>query len=162
MKSIAKTFLTRPIRLFSTFLFSLVFSLVLSFGTLATTPIPLHAQSTAPPKLDYSGFVKCDGVVNKKEPYRNVPCDFTQLIKTVNSAINWIFIISIPVATVLFAYAGLLYITGKPGNLTKANKIFTSVGIGFIIMITAWFVVRTAVDWFVKSDSGATTFLGGK
>lgn len=112
------------------------------------------------PALDYSGFVKCDGVVNPDEPGRNVTCDFNALMNTIIKGINWLFIISIPLATVLFAYAGLLYISGVPGNRTKANKIFTSVGIGFIIMLTAWFLVRTALDWLVTPDFGATTFLG--
>jgi hypothetical protein len=78
---------------------------------------------------------------------------------TVVKAISWLFFISIPVATALFAYAGVLYMKGTPGDRTKANNIFTHVGIGFIMMITAWFVVRTAVDWFVKPEFGATLFI---
>ncbi len=128
----------------------------------------LSFAQNAPPPLDYSGFVKCDGVVKKdgSEPQRDVKCDFVALVDTVNKGINWLFIISIPIATVLFAYAGLLYLTGASGNISKAKTIFTSVGIGFIIMITAWFVVRTAVGWFLdddpKNDVGksATMFLG--
>jgi hypothetical protein len=121
---------------------------------------PVLAQA---PKLDYSGFVKCDGVVKKGvvgEEARNVPCDFNALMDTVIKAINWLFIITIPIATVLFAYGGLLYMTGKSGNIETAKKIFSSAAIGFIIMITAWFVVRTIVNWFVKDTSTANTFLG--
>ncbi len=112
------------------------------------------------PQLNYSGFVKCDGVVKKDEPGRTTECNFAALVGTINSLINWVFVISIPIATVLFAYAGLLYITGIPGKISQAHAIFKSVGIGFIIMITAWFAVRTVVGWFVEPGSGATTFLG--
>lgn len=138
-----------------------MFTLLL--GTLFLNPAVTLAQSTTPPPLDYSGFVKCDGVVKTgkdAEPGRTQVCNFAALMNTIVKAINWLFIISIPVATVLFAYAGLLYMTGTPGNRTKANGIFTSVGIGFIIMITAWIGVRTAVGWFVEPDSSATIFLG--
>jgi hypothetical protein len=141
--------------------------LIVSFFALVPASVSAAAVG-APPPLDYSGFVKCDGVVKKDadgkllEPERNVVCDFAALMNTINKGINWMFYISIPIAGVLFAYAGLLYITGKPGNRTKANGLFTSVAIGFIIMVTAWFVVRTVVSWFVDPDFKATIFLDGK
>ena len=106
--------------------------------TLSIIPNFSLAQTNTPPKLDYSGFVKCDGVLNPKEPDRQKLCNFAALVDTVNKAINWLFIISIPVAVALFAYGGLLYMTGTSGNRTKANNVFTSVGKGFIIMIVAW------------------------
>ncbi len=109
--------------------------------------------------LDYSGFVKCDGVLTPGEEGRKTVCDFSALMKTIIGLINWLFIIAIPIATVLFAYAGLLYMTGVSGNRVKANKIFTSVAIGFSIMLVAWISVRTVVDKFTDKDSGATTFI---
>jgi len=124
--------------------------------------MPQAALSVAtPPPLDYSGFVKCDGVPNPEEPQRNVRCDFNALMDTVIKTINWAFVISIPVVTALFAYAGLLYMTGRPNYRTKANTIFTSVGIGFIIVITAWFIVHTVVDWLVDKSvvPNATIFI---
>ncbi|MDP3962515.1 MAG: hypothetical protein Q8Q03_01460, partial [bacterium] len=90
---------------------------------------------------------------------RQQKCDFAALMRTINKLINWMFYIAIPAAAVLFAYAGLLYIRGTSSSRTTANKIFTSVGIGFIIMLVAWIGVRQAVDWLVE-DKSATTFLG--
>ena len=138
----------------------LVMLVLLSSATLVS------AQSTGV-KLDYSGFVKCDGVVSrdekgaikKGEEARDVECNFAALMNTIAKGINFLFYISIPVAATLFAYAGALYMTGTSGNIGTAKKIFTSVGIGFIIMVTGWFGVRTFVDWFVKDTSGANTFL---
>lgn len=122
------------------------------------TPMSVLAQDA--PRLDYSGFVNCDGVVKKDEQFRQTKCDFQALMATINKMINWMFYISIPAAGVLFSYAGLLYIRGTSNSRSQANKIFTSVGIGFIIMLVAWIGVRTAVDWLVNKNSGATTFLG--
>lgn len=136
--------------------------------------LTIPAVSLAQPALNYSGFVDCDGVVGKVldkygkptetakagEEERQKRCDFAALMRTVNKMINWMFYIAVPIATVLFAYAGLLYIRGTSGARTEANKIFTSVGIGFIIMLVAWISVRTVVDWFVEDSVGATIFLG--
>lgn len=122
-------------------------------------PILTFAQGTGV-KLDYSGLVKCDGVVTKSEGQdRGNTCDFNDLIGTFKSTISWLFFISVPLATTLFAYAGLLYMTGSPKNIGAAKEIFTSVGWGFIIMLTAWFLVVTAVNWFVKPGSGVDTFV---
>ncbi len=134
-------------------LFLTLFSAILPVAYIA------HAQD-APPKLDYSGLVKCDGVINPDEADRKTKCDFAALMDTVNQLITWCFLISIPVATVLFAWAGLLFMRGTPGTIKKGKDIFTSVAIGFIIVLVAWISVRTFVDWFVKDSSGATTFLG--
>lgn len=123
----------------------------------------IRAQTETAPKLDYSGFVKCDGIVTSVgEPDRQKECDFAALIDTINKLINWLFIISIPIATVLFAWAGLLYLTGSEKNIGKAKSIFTSVGIGFIIMIVAWLAVYTVVNWLVKPNFGATSLIEQK
>jgi len=123
------------------------------------------------PPLDYSGFVKCDGVVNTEkdasgnliEDKRTVKCDFNALINTINELVKWLFIITIPVATVLFAYGGLLYLTGSQNNIGKAKAIFTSVGKGFIIMLVAWVIVYTLVNWLIDPEfKGATTLIEQK
>ncbi len=109
--------------------------------------------------LDYSGFVKCDGVLKKGETYRDKVCDFKALIDTILGLITWMFLISIPIATAMFAWAGLLYMTGISKNISKAKSIFVTTAIGFIIMLVAWIGVRTIVDYIAKSDSGVTTFI---
>ena len=83
------------------------------------------------------------------------------------TVINWLFVIAIPIAIVLFAYGGVLYILGTPGNRKKANEIFTAAGIGFGIMLIAWVSVYTIVSWLTTGSNGSstnptgiTTFLG--
>ena len=144
-----------------TLMFLVGISLVPRLSFAQNTDVPATPVDQTGSQLNYSGFVKCDGVVKTdgSEPYRQTPCDFATLMNTVNKGINWLFFISIPIAATLFAYAGLLYMSGIPDKRKKANGIFTSVAIGFIIMLTAWLIVRTAVGWFVKPTVNATIFL---
>ncbi len=59
----------------------------------------------------------------------------------------------------MFAWAGLLYMTGMPKNISKAKSIFLTTVIGFTIMLVAWIGVRTIVDYIANGDSGVTTFI---
>ncbi len=131
---------------------SFVFLSLISF----MTPVAVvYAQA---PKLDYSGFVKCDGELKDGEQGRQTRCDFAALMNTIVKLVNWLFYISIPLAIVMFAWSGALYMTGQKGNIDKAKGIFTAVAVGFIIMVVAWFVVRQVVEWFV-ADPAATVFV---
>lgn len=130
-------------------------------------PVLVMAQAKATPeptKLDYSGLVKCDGILDPKEPFRNNPCNFVALMAMVKSTINWLFLITIPIMTVLLAYAGLLYMTGTQGNIGTAKSIFQSAGKGFIIMLIAWVSVITVVNWFItqKNQEVIKTFVNIK
>jgi len=122
---------------------------------LTLVPVASFAQATQPNtvKLDYSGLVQCDGVLDPSEKDRTNVCNFVALFSMVKYIINWMFFISVPLATALFAYAGFLYMTGKEKNIGTAKDIFSSVGTGFIIMLVAWFAVITLVGWFVSPDN---------
>lgn len=94
-------------------------------------------------------------------------CDFNELLIEGRTIIDWLFAVAVPIAVVLFAYGGLLYITGTSGNRTKANGIFTAAGIGFGIMLIAWVSVYTIVGWLTAgtnsnsaNPTGITSFLG--
>lgn len=100
--------------------------------------------------LDYSGLVKCDGVITDTEKFRQEECDFIALMGMVNSIVNWVFGISIPIAVASFAYSGFLYMTGEQGKMKQARGIMSNVAIGFIIMLCAWFIVSTLIKWVVK------------
>jgi hypothetical protein len=94
-------------------------------------------------------------------------CDFNYFLKEMRTVINWLFVIAIPIAIVLFAFGGILYIIGTSKNRTWANQIFTATGIGFGIMLIAWVSVYTIVSWLTTGTNGSsnnptgiTTFLG--
>lgn len=101
---------------------------VLLLLILASAPVFLYAESP---------LVPCDGSARK-------PCDFGQLVLLVKNLINYIFIIAVPIATVMFAYAGFLYLTaaGDTGKISKAHSVFWTVFIGFIIILSAWLIVK--------------------
>jgi hypothetical protein len=120
--------------------------------TLTLLPALSFAEDPNQTSLDYGGLVKCDGVVTATEEYRRNPCDFAELIKTVKSGINWLFVITIPIMTVFMAYGGILYMTGSQKNIGTAKSIFQSAGLGFIIMLIAWVSVVTVVNWFLTPD----------
>jgi hypothetical protein len=56
-------------------------------------------------------------------------------------------------------YGGYLYMTGEQDKIKTAKNIFLNVCIGFIIMITSWFVVTTVVGWVVDDRTGATSLI---
>ena len=58
-----------------------------------------------------------------------------------------------------FAYAGFLYVKGTQEDLSRARKIFPKLALGFILMLTAWFIVYQILAWLTGS-AGATAFLG--
>lgn len=140
--------------------FILIIASITLLWSFSSIGLQVFGAVTAPNSdLKYSDFVICDGVVNKNEPNRNVVCSFSALLKTINSIISYMFYISIPIAVILFAYGGLLYLTGKEKNITDAKKMFITVGQGFVIMLIAWVAVYTVVNWLVKPGSGVLQFL---
>lgn len=86
---------------------------------------------------------------NSGKQYR--PCNFNALMELAQHLINSMITLGILASLALFTYAGGLHVTGSPGNIEKAKKIYTNVLKGFIIMITAWFIVYQIVDW-IKCD----------
>ena len=131
---------------------------------------PSASQTPTPPNTgsNPTGLVICTGAKDTANPNDNRPiCDFNYFLQEIRTVINWLFVIAIPVATVLFAYGGILYILGTPGNRTKARGVFTATGIGFGIMLIAWVSVYTIVSWLTTGSNGSstnptgiTTFLG--
>lgn len=144
---------------FNKYLFTIKKAFVLLFctGLMLSAPFTTVYGASAPD--NYSGLVKCSGVTvdgNKSE----VQCNFTTLIGSITSIINWMFAISVPVAVALFAYAGIKYMSGKEDNISSAKDIFKNVAIGFILMLVAYTLVHTLVSWLVDPSFGAESLLG--
>jgi hypothetical protein len=77
----------------------------------------------------------------------------------VQHLINIMLVIGVLAAIVMFAYAGLLFVSGKKANIDKARSIFPKVFVGFIIMLSAWFIVYQILSW-LTDNSGFKTLLG--
>ena len=88
---------------------------------------------------DATPLVPCDNT--------KIPCDFNQLMNLVNTVIHFIlFDLVIPIAAIMFAYAGFLLVTagGEAASArTKAKSVFTNAVIGLIVAVAAWLIIRT-------------------
>lgn len=76
-------------------------------------------------------------------------CDFNDLMILINKIINFIlFKMVIPIAAIMFAYAGFQMITagGAPAARTKAKDIFFNAVLGLIIAVAAFLIIRTILS----------------
>jgi len=75
-------------------------------------------------------------------------CNFDRLLDLVNNVIKFIlFDLAIPIAAIMFAYAGILLVTAGGGEAkTKAKGIFTNAVIGLALSAGAWLIIRTILS----------------
>lgn len=71
-------------------------------------------------------------------------CQLCDLVRLANRFIDFAVYFSVLAATVMFVYAGILYVTASANqpNIEKAKKVFTSVFVGLIIILAAWLVIN--------------------
>jgi hypothetical protein len=81
-----------------------------------------------------------------------INCDFDDVLDLIQRLINWLLFIAIPLAAVIFTYAGFLYLTaqGNPGQISRAHGLFGNVAIGLIIALSAWLIVTLLVSVLVN------------
>jgi hypothetical protein len=110
-------------------------------------------------KFDLSKIQNPDGSFSYAYPLKEgyIPCDFQGLMMQAQHLINVMIVLGVVGALFGFAYAGYLYMTGTPKNLDKAKSIFPKVFWGFILMLTAWFVVYQILSWLTGN---AAAYLG--
>lgn len=84
------------------------------------------------------------------------PLQGKDLIHLINHIIEYAVYLTIFVATIMFAYAGFLYVTAaaRTENHQKARSVFSSVLIGFVIVISAWLIVDIILTVFTDKDFG--------
>ncbi|MDR3519573.1 MAG: hypothetical protein P4L63_01640 [Candidatus Pacebacteria bacterium] len=94
-----------------------------------------------------SVLVPCN---NTPDPVTGViaqPCNFNALMVLVNNVINFLLYgMVIPIAAIMFAYAGFELVTagGESAHArTKAKSIFTNAVIGLVIAIACWLIVHS-------------------
>ena len=75
------------------------------------------------------------------------PCDFNAFLNLINKVIKFIlFGMAVPIAAIMFVYAGVLLVTAgeeAAGARTKAKSIFTNALIGLVLAAACWLIVRT-------------------
>lgn len=74
-------------------------------------------------------------------------CTFCELQVLAGNVLNFMVILSVFAAALLFLNAGILYITSSTNvaNIAKAHRLFTSALIGFLIILSAWLVINTVM-----------------
>lgn len=116
--------------------FMLLIMPVLSLA--ANTPLVPCNNNNAP-------ITNSDGTITQP-----IPCNFNQLMNMVNIVIKFIlYDMVIPIAAIMFAYAGFLYITAGAevaSAKTKAKSIFTNVVLGLIFAVAAFLIVKTILS----------------
>jgi hypothetical protein len=89
-----------------------------------------QAQVNAQPSV----VIPCDGP----------ECTFQHFVRLVQNVLTFLILLSIPIATLAFAWAGILMLTaaGNSGQVDKAKGIFWNVLKGFLFVLTAWLIVK--------------------
>lgn len=73
-------------------------------------------------------------------------CGFNELLEMVNKVVKFIiFDLAIPIAAIMFAYAGIILLIsgGDSSQKTKAKQIFLGVAIGLVVAVGAWLIIET-------------------
>jgi hypothetical protein len=119
--------------------------------------IPILASAQILPKL-----VVCDPSPFNGSSITNKTCDFSALLLVANNIIKFLIIIGTSIFSVVFMYAGFLYLTavGDTGKISKAHGLFWNAIIGFVIMLAAWLLVDFILTALVKSDLSKYKILG--
>jgi hypothetical protein len=166
-KNITTPVTSPVIPVFTIILIGLSFSII-SFAhhALAQAPGSSNPNSSAfkfaicdgPAELN---MIKPDGKIDPKyvKDQKFIPCNFAGLMLQVRHLITIMLTAGVFVAILGFSYAGYLYMTGIPGKITQAHGIFKQVGVGFIIMLSAWFVVYQVLSW-LTGNPGLKALLG--
>jgi hypothetical protein len=113
-------------------------------------PIPTTNAGSRPQGTDIrltndkpKGLVPCTGT----------DCQACKLVELGQNIINFLVGLSIPLAAVMFAYAGFLYFSSSViDKIEKAKKIFTSVLIGFAIVVGGYLIVETVLHTILADD----------
>ncbi len=104
-----------------------------------------------------SGLIPCgNGALVGGAVAAEERCTFDDLILLAQIVINFlIFRIAAPIAAVMFAYAGFLWLTnaGNESKITQAKEVFWMVFWGLVVALAAWLTINMIVTFFVGTDS---------
>jgi len=82
------------------------------------------------------------------------PCGYDDLINLISILIQWLIGILVLVATLMFTYAGFLYLLadGNSDKAQDAKEIFWNVVSGFAIVLVSVLFITTVVTMFTRSS----------
>src|SRR3989338_2510136 len=114
----------------------------------------VYAEQTITLSDGKTKTIRGDGIVDN-------PCQFTHIIVFANKLIMGLIIVGVIIATMGFAYAGLLYITamGSSEKVSHAHSIFIKTFWGFVFMLSAWLIAYTMEQIFLTDEAKSRSFL---
>ncbi|MFH0805413.1 MAG: hypothetical protein V1901_00795 [Patescibacteria group bacterium] len=89
-------------------------------------------------------------------------CTLCHIWNLASNIINFIsFNLAIPIATLLFIVAGIIFLTsaGNEQKVGLAKSIFTSTVIGLLIIFCSWLLIDTLMKTLVNPDSSSGTII---
>ncbi|MEK7634937.1 MAG: pilin [Patescibacteria group bacterium] len=93
------------------------------------------------------GIIPCGGWNydnNGNRTTEQSPCGYDDLLQLVSNIINWIIMVSVPVAAGVFAWVGFTYMTtGVSDKKSEAKKMLGKVFWGFVFILGAYLIVET-------------------
>jgi len=100
--------------------------------------------------VEYEGLVPCGKEVKVSGlGTKYIACQFCHFFVMLDAILDFIFQISIVIAALMLAFAGLLYIMsvmeflpGGPQTLSQAKSIIGSVFVGLLIIFGAWVLIN--------------------
>lgn len=81
-------------------------------------------------------------------------CNTCELVTLGNNLLKFIIVLSTLFATIMFVWAGFLFVTasGNQATVKKAKGIFLNVFIGFVIVLTGFLIVDTVMRLLVGDN----------
>lgn len=80
-------------------------------------------------------------------------CTFQDFLQLFANLVFYMVLISVPIAAIMFAYAGFKIMTSQGGaGLSQGKTMMVKVLIGFVFILAAWIIVSTIVNALVTSE----------
>ena len=127
----------------------------LTVGMLAAGTVLLTLSFPFVASAAWSGLIPCGNLVSSASRTVTDPCTFDDLILLAQAVIKFlIFKIAAPLAAIMFAYAGFLWVTngGNESQISKAKDIFWMVFWGLVVALAAWLTINMIINFFLYSD----------
>ena len=105
-------------------------------------PVFSYAQAPNPD----AGLVPCG---KPDQTGKIVQCNFQGFMQLIDNIMKFIlFSLAVPIAAIMFAYAGFKLVTsgGSAEAKTRAKTIFSHAVFGIVIAAGAWLIVKTILD----------------
>jgi hypothetical protein len=96
--------------------------------------------------VEFSGIVPvCNTKLDANGGFSD-PCDFDMLLELVNKFISYLLVyLATPIFALIIIYVAWLYLSdmGSSENIKKAKTILKNAVIGYVIILSAWLIVKT-------------------